>query len=259
MSLRMKFGAGAALGLMAAVTIGGGLVACGKVPGHDRNKLWELVGSRCAKDAEHHPCAVYDPQDGYALLKDLYGHGQYLLIPTKKVPGIEDASLLQPETPNYLAEAWAERQRVPAGYGFPVPDEHLSLAINSRDGRTQDQLHIHIDCLTPYVRAEIDKNMIGEAWTPVSLYGHPYRARLVQTLDPSPFRLVGDAGDMADHTIVVTPGHHGGFVILDDVAHALDRASGEEVQDHKCKIDDPKHQAMHMDGMEPGMHMNGMM
>lgn len=221
MSLRMKIGTKAALGLCAALTIGAGLVGCGKVPGHDRNKLWELVGSRCAKDAQHHPCAVYDPQDGYALLKDLAGHGQYLLIPTRKVPGIEDPSLLQTDTPNYFSEAWAERHRVSEGYGFPVSDDHLSLAINSRDGRTQDQLHIHIDCLTPYVRGEIDKNMIGEDWTPVSLYGHPYRAKLVQTLDQSPFRLIG-AENMGDHTIVVTPGHHGGFVILDDVAHALD-------------------------------------
>ena len=258
MSLRMKIGTKAALGLCAALTIGAGLVGCGKAPGHDRNKLWELVGSRCAKDAQHHPCAVYDPQDGYALLKDLAGHGQYLLIPTRKVPGIEDPSLLQTDTPNYFSEAWAERHRVSEGYGFPVSDDHLSLAINSRDGRTQDQLHIHIDCLTPYVRGEIDKNMIGEHWAPVARYGHPYRAKLVQTLDQSPFRLIG-AENMGDHTIVVTPGHHGGFVILDDVAHALDRASGEEVQDHKCKIDDPKHKSMHMDGMEPGMHMNGMM
>ncbi|EHH69338.1 CDP-diacylglycerol pyrophosphatase [Gluconobacter morbifer G707] len=246
----------AVLGLVSALAMAGGLTACHK--GHDRNRLWSIVGTQCANDAGHNPCTVYDAKDGYALLKDRNGRGQYLLIPTLRTPGVEDPDLLKPDEPNYFADAWAERGHVAQSYGFPIPDAHLSLAINSRSGRTQDQLHIHVDCLSPYVRTELDKNMITEDWSLVSLYGHPYRAKVVKSLEPSPFRVLA-ADDMSIHTLVVTPAKHGGFILLDDQAHALDFASGEELQDHKCHIDDPKHKHMVMDGLDMGMHQNGMM
>ncbi|VTM60215.1 CDP-diacylglycerol pyrophosphatase [Klebsiella pneumoniae] len=34
-------------------------------------------------------------------------------------------------------------------HGAPVPDNAVSLAINSRSGRTQNHFHIHISCLRP--------------------------------------------------------------------------------------------------------------
>lgn len=243
-----------ALGLFATSALV--LAACGK--SHDRMVLWKVIHGRCAVDSAHKPCAVYDEADGYAVLKDRTGRGQYLVIPTQRVPGVEDPVLLKPETPNYFAEAWNERGRVAQAYGFAVPDAHLSMAINSRSGRTQDQLHIHLDCLTPYARAELDKNMITETWSPVSLYGHPYRARIVRSLDPSPFRVIA-ADDMSIHTLVITPSKHGGFILLDDMARVFDRASGEELQDHDCHLDDPRHAGMSMDGMDMGGHSNGMM
>ncbi|MBS1087876.1 CDP-diacylglycerol diphosphatase [Gluconobacter wancherniae] len=243
-------------GLLAVeLMLGFGVSACSKFGHHDRNKLWEIVGTRCAKDSEHKPCAVYDPQDGYALLKDLYGHGQYLLIPTKHIPGVESPALLQADSPNYFAEAWAERGRVSKAYGYDVPDADMSLAINSRWGRSQDQLHIHIDCMKPYVKTELAKNWFGQDWSTVSLMGHLYRARIVQSLEPSPFKVL-HADDMSVHTLFVTPAPKGGFILLDDVAHGLDRASGEELQDHKCLIADPAHMGqMDMDNME---HSSGM-
>ena len=59
------------------------------------------------------PFAVVDLWEGdakgYAVLKDLVGAAQYLLIPTARVPGIESLLLLAPEAPNYFADAWRER------------------------------------------------------------------------------------------------------------------------------------------------------
>ncbi|MBF0849752.1 CDP-diacylglycerol diphosphatase [Gluconobacter sp. R75690] len=254
MNLR-NYGTAARVGFLAAAVVFG-LSGCGK--SHDRGALWKVVHGRCAPDAAHKPCTVYDEKDGYALLKDKTGRGQYLVIPTQKVPGVEDPVLLKPETPNYFAEAWAERGHVAQSYGFEIPDAHLSMAINSRPGRTQDQLHIHLDCLTAYARAELDKNMITETWSLVSLYGHPYRARIVPSLDPSPFRVIA-ADDMSIHTLVITPAKHGGFILLDDMAHVFDHGSGEELQDHECHLDDPHHKTMIMDGMDMGEHPNGMM
>ncbi|VTO15486.1 CDP-diacylglycerol pyrophosphatase [Klebsiella variicola] len=48
-------------------------------------------------------------------------------------------------------------------HGAPVPDNAISLAINSRSGRTQNHFHIHISCLRPDVRAQLDKDAAASA------------------------------------------------------------------------------------------------
>ncbi len=56
----------------------------------------------------------------------------------------------------------------------------MSLAINSAVGRTQDQLHIHIDCVRPDVRDTLAANLdrISDTWGPfpLPLAGNMYRA-----------------------------------------------------------------------------------
>ncbi|QDH18069.1 CDP-diacylglycerol diphosphatase [Swingsia samuiensis] len=209
---------------------------------HNRNALWQIVDGRCRVDHLHAPCTEYDAQQGFALLKDIKGRGQYLLIPTQKTLGIEAASLLKPDTPNYFLQAWLKRSYVEKRYGFKIPDQDLALAINSISGRSQDQLHIHIDCLTAYTRAKLDQNMFGSEWSDISLYGHLYRAKRISSLTPSPFQDLAEPEDMGKHTLVVTPAAQGGFILLDDQARALDWGAGEELQDHQCRLDNPKYQ-----------------
>ncbi len=64
-------------------------------------------------------------------------------------------------------------------HGAPVPDNAVSLAINSRSGRTQNHFHIHISCLRPDVRVQLDKDAaaISSRWLPLpgGLQGHEYR------------------------------------------------------------------------------------
>ncbi|GAJ29042.1 CDP-diacylglycerol diphosphatase [Acidomonas methanolica] len=209
--------------------------------GHDPDALWKIVHGRCASGGR--PCAVYDAKDGYALLHSIEGKGQYLLIPTAKVTGIESPAVLTPDAPNYFAEAWAARGLVSKAYGAAVPDRGLSLAINSEEGRSQNQLHIHIDCLRPGVREALDAMApsVGTHWSslPQPLLGHAYRAILLPDLHDSPFLVLADGAsetpaEMGLHTLVVVT-VPGGFLLLDDKAQGLDRASGEEVQDHTCR------------------------
>jgi len=40
------------------------------------------------------------------VLADRKGGAHYLLIPTQTMAGIESGELLDPEAPNYFAEAW---------------------------------------------------------------------------------------------------------------------------------------------------------
>ena len=65
----------------------------------DPDALWKLVQGQCAPHQaaalNPAPCAYVQEGGshrlGYALLKDRTGETQYLLIPTDKVTGIEDA------------------------------------------------------------------------------------------------------------------------------------------------------------------------
>ena len=135
-----------------------------------------------------------------------------------------------------------------------LPRDGIALAINSSVGRTQDQLHIHIDCIRPDVRKSLAGNLdkIEEVWTPfpIPLAGHSYQAIRInqETLDGvDPFRVLvsGDpktGGDISKHTLVLVgetfADGSDGFVLLDDQADLLagDRASGEQLQDHTCAV-----------------------
>lgn len=223
----------------------------------DPNALWHIVHEQCVPHQERlHsplPCLVVDEAGGAAVLKDLRGIAQLLLIPTARVTGIEDPAILRPEAPNYFQLAWRTTNAVRALADSDLPRDALSLAINSRFGRTQQQLHIHIDCLRPDIRSLLRAHIaqVTNAWAPfpVPLAGHPYRARRILTLDrpgADPFQLVAkelpDAGaDMGAMTIVVAGAMFGaepGFIVLagrTDLSTG-NHGSGEELQDHSCAL-----------------------
>ena len=188
------------------------------------------------------------------MLKDISGATQYLLIPTTEIGGIEDPSLLAPLARNYFADAWQARGFVEKALGHAMPRDMLSLAINSASGRTQDQFHIHIDCIRADVRDALlrERPNIGWRWTVLKtpLAGHQYRAMRVTgptLFGHNPFKLLawgvpGARADMGQHTLVVVGmvfnGRVPGFIILDDradLAHG-DWGSGEELQDHACAL-----------------------
>ena len=222
------------------------------------NVLWQIVHDKCVPDEEQHgdpkPCAEVDLAGGFAVLKDIAGASQFLLIPTTEVGGIEDPSLLAPLARNYFAEAWRARGFVEKALGHAMPRDMLSLAINSASGRTQDQFHIHIDCIRADVRDALlrERPNIGWRWTSLKtpLAGHRYRAMRVTgptLFGHNPFKLLawgvpGARADMGQHTLVVVGmvfgGRAPGFVILDDRADKAhgDWASGEELQDHSCAL-----------------------
>ncbi|MBB2167756.1 CDP-diacylglycerol diphosphatase [Gluconacetobacter aggeris] len=225
-------------------------------PDHDPNVLWNIVHGRCVPNQlgenSPAPCAAVDPSRGYAVLKDRDGAAQYLLIPTDRVTGMEDPSILRPDAPDYFGAAWHQVDRALARLGHTMPRETMALAINSQQGRSQNQLHIHVDCLAPEIRVALHwaRPHIGAGWTPLDLAGHHYRATRIdgQDLDGAyPFRrlaasLADPAREMGGHTLVVVgtiwPGGRPGFILLDDRVKPVsgDRASGEELQDHSCRI-----------------------
>lgn len=226
------------------------------------NALWEIVHGQCVPHQQQRddpkPCVMVALHDGaergYAILKDLVGATQFLLIPTAPISGIESPELLAPDVPNYFAAAWRARTYVDSRARRTLPREGISLAINSKLGRSQAQLHIHIDCIRMDVRDTLREHaaQIGERWAPLDapLVGRRYLAMRVLGQDlgqANPFKLLADGvpgarEEMERHTLVVAgatfAGGEPGFVILDNRADpdAGDWGHGEDLQDHACAL-----------------------
>lgn len=222
------------------------------------NALWTIVHDQCVPDQTRlghpAPCAKVDLARGYVLLKDLVGATQYLLLPIARITGIESPVLLQPQTPNFFADAWAETKLVDKKLGQTLPRQDLSLAVNSIYGRTQNQLHIHIDCIAPAVAAKLSAHIgaVGPYWSPfpVTLAGYGYEAIRIDGArlgGNNPFMMLAHGlpaarRHMGQYTLVLVgatfPDGVPGFILLADRANLAtgDRGSGEALQDHRCAI-----------------------
>jgi CDP-diacylglycerol pyrophosphatase len=227
-----------------------------------RDALWKIAHDKCVADAvSHHdpkPCALVDiaggEAKGYVILKDLHGVAQFLLIPTQRISGIESGDLLAAGSPNYWAAAWNNRRFVSMRLKRDVAWDKIGLAINSSTARSQDQLHIHIDCVRPDVRAALAAHMneIGTKWAPLTfdLVGHRYVARRLAAADlaiEDPFKLLADEWpsakeNMAQETLAVIGVAFGqsenGFVLLARRAEpaAPVGAHSEELLDRSCAV-----------------------
>jgi len=222
----------------------------------DPNVLWNIVHGQCAPGeaakGDPSPCLAVDLAAGYAVLKDRSGATQVLVIPTAKVTGIEDGAVVAAGAPNYFRYAWGARRYVQAMAGEIIPRDELSLAVNSMYGRSQNQLHIHVDCIRADVRATLkaDLDHIGPAWAPidVGVSGRHYEAMRLSGDDlgeRNPFDLLakGDPAARADmglETLLVAPvtftDGSTGFILIADRASPGDAGSAEELQDHDCAV-----------------------
>lgn len=220
--------------------------------------LWEIVNGQCTPNMSAHadpaPCRLLDRQRGFAMLKDIVGDGQFLLIPTQRLTGIESPELLQADAPNYWAYAWEQRHRVGAALGRALARDKIGLAINSAAARSQMQLHIHIDCIRPdlpqLLRAH--QNDAPGQWLPLQLDGHTYRImRLTgKTLgENNPFKLAAAmspyaASAMAAQSLLLTGAYFDkgvndggeGFYLIDSPVDFMrgERGNAEVLLDHGC-------------------------
>ena len=228
----------------------------------DRLVLWKIVHDRCVANQvtqkKPDPCtevSIATGEDrGYVVLKDRKGVSQYLVLPTALIPGIEDARLQSAGATNYFTPAWQAKKLVEERLGAPLAREDVSVAVNSHYGRSQDLLHLHVDCLRKDVRGTLYKLVptIGYQWSrlPIPLAGHVFYASRIdgkETVAANPFRRLSEGlnvrpQDMGAWTLVLTgadfPDGKPGFVLLAAKANPVtgNFASGEELQDHGCLI-----------------------
>ncbi len=217
--------------------------------------LWFVVHDVCGVDMKltGHAAPCTSLGHGYAILSDPRS-AQLLVIPTRRLTGIESPELLSADAPNYWQAAWDTKALFERRVGRPVPRDDFGLAINSVSGRTQNQLHIHIDCVRPEVAQALADNIaeIGPQWADlnVTLKGRRFRAMLVKGADlglRDPFKLLAEgdplaAADMGPETLAVVgvtlPTGVPGFVLLARRANLAldDRGASEGLLDHTCRV-----------------------
>jgi CDP-diacylglycerol pyrophosphatase len=173
--------------------------------GLDRMALWQVVRA-CVADfkltGSPFPCLAVDLSGGEErgavvirppLLQDL------ILVPTRRIVGIEDPFLQSPEAPNYFDAAWRARSFLKGPDGQAPDRQAVALVANSAVVRVQDQLHIHVGCLLSSARralaAAAPTVPIGE-WARIDAIV-PHRVfwatRVRELSDVEPFRLATDA------------------------------------------------------------------
>lgn len=222
----------------------------------DRLKLWEIVHDDCVPAAAKggnlpRPCLGVDPKAGDAVIKDRNGVAQLLDISLIRLTGIEDPHLLEAGAPNYFADAWRARGLMATYLKAMPPREGLAIAINSKYSRSQDQLHLHVDCLAPNVAKALADYAphFDVHWRAMTepLQGRKYWARRVDSADLAgvdPFHVLaeempGARAHMAQWSLAAAPirfGAEPGFVLLADRAEMAEGGHAEDLQDHSCAL-----------------------
>ncbi|WP_162275052.1 CDP-diacylglycerol diphosphatase [Labrys sp. WJW] len=228
----------------------------------DPDALWKIVNGQCVPEQQHQAerrhCVEVDLSKGvdrgFAVLKDNAPTKpyNYLLIPTKRITGIEDGALLAPDAENYFEHGWAARSHLGALLEHKLDWSMVALAVNSAKDRSQNQLHIHVGCVRPDIRNALANNEAGlsKGWSPLKLptSDRPYSGLKLMRDSLSgfnPFQEV--AGDipgaraaMGLYTIVVVGAvfkdGSKGFYILSRRREDGSPAHGEDLIDPACQL-----------------------
>lgn len=174
---------------------------------------WRLTGDPA-------PCmrltaagGVSDPS-AFAVLADRKGGAHLLLIPVASISGIESKVVRAPGAFNFFEAAWRARDALAGTIGYTPPRAAIGMAVNPAHGRSQDQLHIHIACLSPavYAALQADATKLPTGWSALRIGAARYEAlRIVGSeLDRhNPFELLamhlGQADDatMGAYTLLL--------------------------------------------------------
>lgn len=218
------------------------------------DKLWRIVSQQCVPNQLHNnnpaPCSKVDRANHYVLFTDSKGPYHELFMPTDKISGIESPELLKANSLPYFALAWKNRFHFAYQNALRVDNDWVSLVINSKYGRSQNQLHIHIACLRPDVHQilmSLEKS-VSENWIPLGekIAGHQYIARKLVGNDltkEDPVKLLaqylsaeGDNIGSYGLGVVTTP--EDSIILLASRLNLnqLTLGSVGEIQDYKCTL-----------------------
>jgi CDP-diacylglycerol pyrophosphatase len=228
----------------------------------DPNALWRKVQNQCVPNQEISgnpaPCIEVNLSEGvergFVVFKDedVRKPHSYLLIPTRRIKGIEDKEIFEPTAQNYFEAAWDSRSFVSKSVKARLKRDMIGFAVNSLHDRSQDQLHIHIDCVRPEIRNVLRENedRLTGVWSKLYLPppDHPYMAMKIEGEDlhgVNPFRLLAEGipgvkEHLDQETLVVIGAEFKdgkpGFYLLSSRRTDEFRAHGEDLLDPSCKL-----------------------
>jgi CDP-diacylglycerol pyrophosphatase len=252
-----KRGVAACLGLSLLLTF-----LAGAALNADPNALWKKVQNQCVPNQQIRgnpaPCVEVNLSEGvgrgFVVFKDESARKphSYLLIPTRRITGIEDKELFEPAAQNYFEAAWDSRPFVSKSVKARLKRDMIGLAVNSLHDRSQNQLHIHIDCVRSEIRSILRENEDGLTGVWSKLYlpspDHPYMAMKIAGEDlhgVNPFRLLaegipGTKQHLDQETLVVIGAQFRdgkpGFYLLSSRHTDEFHAHGEDLLDPSCKL-----------------------
>ena len=244
-----------------AVAVGLGVLLSTPLAALDlpRGTLWR-VDQSCVLNqrttGSPFPCLKVDLAAGYAVLRAPFRQTHVVTMPTARVTGVDDPLLRRTDGPNYLAEAWDARSFVRQELQRPLGDDDIGLAVNSRLTRSQDQLHIHVDCLALRIKRELAPLVAGmptDSWREngFTFWGQHYWTRRLD----KPTLVGTDVFALADEipaikaapalttlaVIGVTlPQGGSGFALLVGQSNSrrnAEQSTAEDLLDHKCRRD----------------------
>ncbi len=226
-----------------------------------RNTLW-IVEQACLFDHSvtglPFPCLKVDASaangHGVAILRAPLERSHIVIMPMVRTTGAEDPSLVGEDSPGYFNEAWKARHFVQSELKHYAPEPDLAMAVNSKWTRSQDQLHIHVDCVDAKAKLKLAQKLakfpLG-VWQASGLIFQwlPY---WVMRIDPETlekanlFRLVQQIPGFKDNmnltnvVLVELPDPDGGKALLllagqSDTRPRHYQATGEDLLDHTCR------------------------
>ena len=251
----LKRGAVACLGISLTFLIGIAFSA-------DPDALWRKVQDECVPNQQINgnpaPCKEVNLSEGvergFVVIKDesVRKPHSYMLIPTRRITGIEDGKIFEPAAQNYFEAAWGVRSFVSESVKARLTRDMIGLAVNSLHDRSQNQLHIHIDCVRPEIRNILRENeeTLTAVWSNLYLPppDHPYMVMKIEREElhgTNPFQLLAESiPDIKEHldleTLVLIGAEFKngkpGFYLLSSRRTDQFRAHGEDLLDPLCKL-----------------------
>ncbi|WP_244479669.1 CDP-diacylglycerol diphosphatase [Methylobacterium sp. Leaf111] len=196
------------------------------------------------------PCLAVDLGDkerpGTAVLRAPGQPTHTVVMPTAPVAGLEAPQLQQAAGNVYWKAALAARSYVLSALGGRLPVEQIGVAVNAENGRTQDQLHIHLDCIKPTVEAALRRYAphLRATWTAfaVRLEWSYFMARRIDAAEVDSFnpfaalmQLPGRNPDLRTTSFAVFAASpddpNKGYYML---AYQAPKAHAEMLLDHGC-------------------------
>jgi CDP-diacylglycerol pyrophosphatase len=244
-----------------AAAVGFALAAAAAGAELGRDALWNVVRVCVANHAltgAAFPCLEVNTSRaedrGYVILRAPLGTPDLILAPTRKTVGVEDPSLQTLDAANYFEDAWNARVFLSNRRQRPLARDDVALAVNSRLSRSQDQLHIHIGCLSARVKQTLETfvpKLPEDRWVRIGVltrHGSGLWGRRVdqETLaGVNPFRLAAeirsDDTESRSQLMIVVAGvqlarERDGFVLLAAYEEPSHQFSAEAFLDPSCSL-----------------------